>query len=101
MASANAEIHGRHGIHIVTDDAMALATLPEPTGDHRSAWLWNEHYGWDMASVSVPQHLVEIDTKPKRRLPMLSTLAWIVESNGLSAGSVIYNMGARILMSMK
>ena len=95
--SANSEIQGRFGFHVITDDALAAGVVPEPLGDSESSWWANESYFADRPEVGF-RDVVERDIRTGRRLPgELSTLAFIHDNNVASGGSVGWSIAARIL----
>ena len=98
--TANSEVHGRIGMHVVTDDALTAGAVPDPAEDFRSAWYYNEQYAADRAEVGYPE-VIRYDTRTQRKIPSLSTLAWMIETNSLSAGSVVWYLGVRLLFAVK
>ena len=98
--SANGEVHGRIGMHVVTDDALAAGAVPDPAGDFRSAWYFNEQYYTDDTRVGILD-ILKYDTRTQRKIPSLSTLCWMLEANAGSGGSLIWGLGVRCLYSVK
>ena len=98
--TANAEVHGRIGIHPLTDDSMAAGSGQDPAGDFRGSWLFNEQYYTDSPDVGDPRE-IRFDTKVQRRIPSLTTLAFMIEANAASAGQVQWGLGLRLLYAVK
>ena len=95
----NAEVYGRYGLHIVTDDALAGGSLPDPRGDSESSWMLNKHFVWDHPTLDQPE-LEVTDVKAQRRLPNRSTLLFSLE-NGHASNAMHYAYGIRLLVSLK
>ena len=98
LFSANAEAHGRWGLAVVSEDAFASLTVPDPLSDHQYSWMWNEHFAMDEPNVEFRQFRGETGTK--RRLPSPQhRLIMVWETAAGSAGSLKYDIGLRILFS--
>ena len=98
-ASSNAEVAGRIGFHVVSDDALAGLVVPDPALDSESDWMYNRAYSID--AVSTESRKFEIDNRSARRLPGgESTLAFIIEGV-IPTNSLVWGVGVRLLLSFK
>ena len=93
--AANATILGRYGIIVVGDDALAAGALPDPFGDDESSWMWNRELLWDRTDLE--HTILEIRTRTRRLIPQGSTLAFVLENSALSANTMGWNLGLRLL----
>ena len=94
--SVNADVHGRWGIHQVTDDAMAALAVPDPLGDFESGWMINTDFSWDRAASEYVRE--DVDIKSRRRLAGgLNTIAYVLDNSAASNASVQFSFGFRIL----
>ena len=98
LFSANAEAHGRWGLHVVTLDAFVAGAVPDPLGDHQSSWYWNEAFAIDEPDLR--QRVFHGETRTRRKLPSGEhTVVMVWETAAGSAGSLKYDIGLRILYS--
>ena len=96
----NAQTFGRWGIHPATDDAITAAAVPDPLGDFRADWMWNDYYYADSSVAGEVQHQ-RFDIRSKRRIPSLSSLAFMMDVDPAANGSVEFSMAARLLYTVK
>ena len=100
QSTANAEVTGRWGLIVQTQDGFAAGASPEPLEDHQANWYWNEAYFIDRPDVE--EIRFERSLKTKRRLPSAEhTLIFSIESGAGSAGVLKYGFGFRLLYSHK
>ena len=94
-------VSGRFGWIKVTDEAIAMNSVPGPSTDFGSSWMHNEFFEQEDAA-NVPAYL-KGDSKSKRRLDGLGqSIAFVAESNGAaSVGSAQFSFAGRILFSLK
>ena len=96
--------YGRWGIHQVTDDALVALAVPDPRGDATAGWLANNNYYVRDSGAGGPLELnrVDLDLRGKRRLDgERQTLAFVIDSNPGSDGTLSYGFGFRILYSKR
>jgi len=100
-SSAGARSAGRWGIIKVTDDALAVPTVPLPISDLENDWMINNWHGQeDAANLPVVQ---TVDLRSKRKLGGDGqTLAFVIESDGAASGATtVFTMAFRILYAIK
>jgi len=97
--AVNAEIGGRFGFIVVSDDALAANAVPDPATDSESDWMLNMVYYADDSTLRM--HQIDFDNRSARRLPGGEhTLAFVIEGN-IATNTVNWGIGARILFSYK
>ena len=78
---------GRWGIGVESDDAIAAGVTPDPTGDDEFAWMMNQHFYLDRASLAERRH--EVDIRSSRRFSgAASSLFMKLENDAASNGSL-------------
>ena len=95
LSVANSEAHGRWGLFVVTQKAFTNGEIPNALTDHQYSWYWNEGYALD--DPHVEERTIRGQTKTQRTLASREmTLAFNIESSGLSAGTLKYGFSFRI-----
>ncbi len=100
-ATAGNIASGRFGLVLVTDDALAGTTVPDPLQDVASSWLLNRSFFQEDAA-NVPR-TYEFDVRSQRRLPGNEyTIAIVVQSDvGSTVGSLNFGFAMRVLYRVK
>ena len=88
-------VHGRFGLIVVTDDALAVNESPEPIQDSDASWLLNEFYSSERGDQ---EHEISRDIRAQRVIPAGSSLAFVLQSDTASDDSVHWSTGSRILL---
>jgi len=92
----NTNVHGRWGIIVVEDDALAVNQVPEPALDGDAPWLINKHY---MVESTIDEHRVhEGQVKARRRIAIKQTLAFVVDNDAASDSSLDFAIATRPLL---
>ena len=89
-------IHGRFGMIVVEDDALAASAVPEAVTDGDAPWLLNRF--WNFLSSADESKYLSGQVKARRRIGIKETLAFIFESDSTSDGSVDMAFGMRVLL---
>jgi len=99
--SINLFVHGSFGLHVLTDDAMAVPVTADPGAafDPDSSWYFIKP--WFYLSSSIESIYEHYETKTSRRLPSGSTMAFILENDATSDTSVKYSVNIRTLVRMR
>ena len=97
VATANNHIHGRYGLIIANDDAIATGAgaLPSPILDSDQSWLVNDFF-----TTEITQNAYEMrfDVRAQRRLQTGTSLAFIIQSDSASDLSTHWSAGMRLLL---
>ena len=96
--TVNANILGRFGLAIVSDDALAAGALPDPLGDDKFGWYWNAVMLWDDTELKYRSSPVNVVTK-RKLIGDASTLALVLE--GDATVTMDFGFGLRILYQKK
>ena len=100
LSVANSEANIRWGLIVVNVDAFTSAVVPDPFGDHRASWYWNEFLSVDEPTVEFVHF--RGGTATRRRIPSIQhRMILVFESDATSAGTLKYDIGLRILVSHK
>ena len=99
--TVNAQAFGRWGIHLLSDDAMAVPAVLEPIEDHKASWMWNDRWFNDSGEIGRDPYIKEFDMRAGRRIPNLFTLAFVIQSSAASNGGAFLSAGFRLLYSVK
>ena len=85
---------------LVSEDAFTAGSAPTPLADHKYPWYWNEAFAFD--NPSLDNFLRTGQTRTKRKMPSVEhILMFAIESAAASAGSLILDIGFRLLYSHK
>ena len=99
-STEGARRHGAFGLHVVTDDAMAAAAVPDPIGDEDSAWYWHEEFNAE--SVGGESITSRWQTRTKRVLASSKmTLMFAAQVSSASDSAIIYSVNMRVLFTWK
>ena len=94
-SAINVSEHGRYGITIVTEDALASLAVPDLVGDFEASWMWNNSYNMRSSDRDVVRW--PIDSKAKRLYGTNSQLVFVIDSDPGSAGTIDWHIYLRIL----
>jgi len=99
--NVNVLIHGAFGLHVLTDDAMGVPVTMDPTasGEPDAGWYFIKPFHADRGLLEAVDYHYE--TKTSRRLPSNSTMAFILDNDATSDGTLKYSVNIRTLVRMK
>jgi len=99
-AVANATIIARWGLAIVSDDALALGSVPDPVGDPSFGWFFNDSLMWNEPNQEHRERNIDLGTS-RRLIGDASTLIASFENGSGSSQNLEVKFALRILYRKK
>ena len=97
----NAAAFGAWGLHVVTDDSIAIGEFPDPraSGDSDSNWYWYQPFYSDASQLDTAR--IHGQTRTRRRIPTKSSMAFVLDNDSAADASVEFGVNLRVLLSWR